>query len=106
MILNGMLRLFYSYWLGSWSRSCCKLNQELFETAPDDLPIFDDISGMFRLEFNRIGSTALELLLEENRSFGTADSDTGREVCSVQLHETVCLRSRFTRVLDYQKFNR
>ncbi len=25
----------------------CKLNQELFETAPDDLPIFDDIQVCF-----------------------------------------------------------
>ena len=79
----------------------CKLNQELFETAPDDLPIFDDISGMFRLEFNRIGSTALELLLEENRSFGTADSDTGLSLfCAIAQN---VLESIFTTVLDYQK---
>lgn len=53
-----------------------RLNQELFEAAPDDLPIFDDITGMFRLEFNRIGSTALELLLEENRNFNIDEDAT------------------------------
>ncbi|HAV8126588.1 TPA: hypothetical protein JLB99_004705, partial [Escherichia coli] len=53
-----------------------RLNQELFEAAPDDLPIFDEITGMFHLEFNRIGSTALELLLEENRNFDINENPT------------------------------
>ena len=47
------------------------LNEELFESAPDDLPIFDDIFGMFRLEFDRVGSIALDLLLSEKRTFNT-----------------------------------
>ncbi|MFQ2072504.1 hypothetical protein ACK33Z_05750 [Aeromonas veronii] len=42
-----------------------KLNQELFEAAPDNIPIFDDVTGMFKIEFSRAGLTALELLLEK-----------------------------------------
>lgn len=78
-----------------------KLNQELFEAAPDDLPIFDDISGMFRLEFNRIGSTALELLLEEKRTFDTGDTCTGLSLLCAIAQKV--LENIFTTVLDYQK---
>ena len=45
-----------------------KLNEELFTQTPDDLPIFDDIFGMFSLEFHKAGSTALELLLREKKN--------------------------------------
>lgn len=78
-----------------------KLNQELFEAAPDDLPIFDDVAGMFRLEFNRVGSTALELLLEENRKFETDESaDTLSMFCAIAQQ---VMENLFTTVLDYQK---
>lgn len=78
-----------------------KLNQELFESAPDDLPIFDDVSGMFRLEFNRIGSTALELLLEESRKFDIGETGTAFSLlCAIAQR---VLENIFTTVLDYQK---
>ena len=78
-----------------------RLNQELFEAAPDDLPIFDDISGMFKLEFNRVGSTALELLLEEHRCFDTSQSATAISIfCAIAQK---FLENLFTTVLDYQK---
>ena len=78
-----------------------RLNQELFEAAPDDLPIFDDIAGMFRLEFNRIGSTALELLLEENRNFEINEGATALSLfCAIAQK---VLENIFTTVLDYQK---
>lgn len=78
-----------------------KLNEELFETAPDDLPIFDDVTGMFRLEFDRIGSTALELLLEEKRKFNISDTSD-----AVSLFSGIAqgvLERIFANVLDYQK---
>tara|TARA_R110000823_G_scaffold8996_85_gene31555 strand:+ start:2905 stop:4458 length:1554 start_codon:yes stop_codon:yes gene_type:complete len=78
-----------------------RLNQDLFEVAPDDLPIFDDISGMFRLEFNRAGSTALELLLEESRQFDTSqDASITSLLCAIAQQ---VLENIFTTVLDYQK---
>ena len=78
-----------------------RLNQELFEAAPDDLPIFDEITGMFHLEFNRIGSTALELLLEENRNFDINENPTALTLfCAIAQK---VLENLFTTVLDYQK---
>lgn len=77
-----------------------KLNQELFETAPDDIPIFDDISGMFRLEFNKVGATALELLLEEKRKFSVGSDATATSLLSAIAQQV--LENIFTTVLDYQ----
>ncbi|MNM76447.1 hypothetical protein D3C81_882730 [compost metagenome] len=77
-----------------------RLNQELFEAAPDDIPIFDDISGMFRLEFNKVGTTALELLLEEDRDFPVGEESTITQVLSAIAQRV--LENLFTTVLDYQ----
>jgi hypothetical protein len=77
-----------------------RLNQELFETAPDDIPIFDDISGMFRLEFNKVGATALELLLEEKREFSVGSDATATSLLSAIAQQA--LENLFTTVLDYQ----
>ncbi|EHU2954001.1 hypothetical protein ACT4ZI_03905 [Acinetobacter baumannii] len=77
------------------------LNEELFESAPDDLPIFDDIFGMFRLEFDRVGSIALELLLNEERNFETSESATIISLFSAVVQQI--LENVFSTVLDYQK---
>lgn len=77
-----------------------RLNQELFEAAPDDIPIFDDISGMFRLEFNKVGATALELLLEEKREFAIGEDATITSLLSAIAQQV--LENLFTTVLDYQ----
>lgn len=77
-----------------------RLNQELFEAAPDDIPIFDDISGMFRLEFNKAGATALELLLEERREFPVGADATVTSLLSAIAQQV--MENLFTTVLDYQ----
>lgn len=89
--------------VGSYGQELVKnLNEELFESTPDDLPIFDDLYGMFKLEFNRIGSTALELLLSEKRQFSSdLKTSSVNEVFCSALQKT--LENLFTYVLDYQK---
>ncbi|KAB7706404.1 hypothetical protein GBN32_14990 [Plesiomonas shigelloides] len=76
-----------------------KLNQELFEAAPDNIPIFDDVTGMFKLEFSRAGLTALELLLEPKREYNIESGSINDLLCALsqQLIENI-----FTTVLDYQ----
>jgi hypothetical protein len=76
-----------------------RLNQELFESAPDDIPIFDDVTGMFRLEYSRAGLTALELLLEKKRCYDTEDG-TISDLLSALAQQI--LENIFTTVLDYQ----
>ena len=76
-----------------------RLNQELFEAAPDDIPIFDDVTGMFRLEFSRAGLTALELLLEKRRDYDLENGNVSEILCAVSQQ---VLENIFTTVLDYQ----
>lgn len=76
-----------------------RLNQELFEAAPDDIPIFDDVTGMFKLEFSRAGLTALELLLEQKREY---DLESGTICDLLAALSQQLLENIFTTVLDYQ----
>lgn len=76
-----------------------RLNQELFESAPDDIPIFDDVTGMFKLEFSRAGMTALELLLEKRRDYNLNDGNISDILCAISQQ---VLENIFTTVLDYQ----
>ena len=76
-----------------------RLNQELFEAAPDDIPIFDDVTGMFKLEFSRAGLTALELLIEKHRNYNLENGDVCEILCAVSQQ---VLENIFTTVLDYQ----
>lgn len=76
-----------------------RLNQELFEAAPDDIPIFDDVTGMFKLEFSRAGLTALELLLEKRRDYDLENGNISDILCAVAQQ---VLENIFTTVLDYQ----
>ena len=76
-----------------------RLNQELFEAAPDDIPIFDDVTGMFKLEFSRAGLTALELLLEKRREYNLDDSNLCDLLSAISQQ---VLENIFTTVLDYQ----
>lgn len=77
-----------------------KVNQEIFTEAPDDLTIFDDISGLFRLEFDKIGNTALELLLKSGAKTEINDQSTLTDMILALLREV--LEILFTEVLDYQ----
>lgn len=73
----------------------------MFTQTPDDLPIFDDIFGMFSLEFHKAGSTALELLLREKRTFNKDKNASLAELLSAISQEV--LENIFIDILDYQK---
>lgn len=74
-----------------------RLNQDIFTEAPDDLPIFDDITGMFRMELSKAGLSALELLLEEKRDYALDECIPLFSAISQQILEDL-----FSEVLDYQ----
>lgn len=77
-----------------------KVNQEIFTEAPDDLQIFDDISGMFRLEFDRVGSTALDLLFRSGNPVSISEQSSIHDILLRVLQEVVELL--FSEILDYQ----
>jgi hypothetical protein len=75
------------------------LNQEVFQKAPEDIPVFDDVSGLFRIEFARAGLAALELILEDSSNKVTTET----QIASVfgELLK-VALEDLFAEALDYQ----
>lgn len=77
-----------------------KVNQEIFTEAPDDLTILDDISGLFRLEFDKIGNAALDLLLKSGAKAEITEASTLADMILAILREA--LEVLFTEVLDYQ----
>lgn len=80
-----------------------KLNQDLFTKAPNDIPIFDDLFGMFKIEYSKAGLIAIELLLENKHP-----KEDKLEVDSVDVFELfslICdkiLETLFCKILDYQ----
>ncbi|NUN08649.1 MAG: hypothetical protein HUU54_05675 [Ignavibacteriaceae bacterium] len=83
-----------------------KLNQDLFTKAPDDIPIFDDIFGMFRIEYSKAGLIAIELLLETKQANSKNEALENYLECEcTDLFVKVCqkvLDSLFCDILDYQ----
>jgi hypothetical protein len=77
-----------------------RLNQEIFTQAPDDLPIFDDVSGLFRVEMSKGGLDAIDLLITERTEIEPDES--------AKLEDMLCaisrgvLESLFDGILDYQ----
>lgn len=76
------------------------LNQEIFSEAPDDIPIFDDVMGLFKMEYSRGGLTALEILLEEKRSI-KIDENSGAIDVFTAISQKI-LENIFAEILDYQ----
>jgi hypothetical protein len=74
------------------------LNEQIFTEAPD-IPIFDDIGGIFQIEFSQAGLTALEIILEElptNLDDSSSLPTIASELCRATLEKL------FEKCLDYQ----
>jgi hypothetical protein len=76
-----------------------RLNQEIFTQAPDDLPIFDDVSGLFRVEMSKGGLDAIDLLVTEKTA--AADATITLQSMLIDL-ASGALESLFDGILDYQ----
>lgn len=77
-----------------------RLNQEIFVDAPDDIPIFDDVSGMFRLEFSKAGVAALDILLSDRPEYNIAEDASVDDLMCALANQI--LEDLFAKVLDYQ----
>lgn len=76
-----------------------QLNDELFEKAPNSVNVFDDLSGIFHLNYASIGQTGMEIVIEESREAVNADS----EILLIfrELGKTI-LEQIYSQTLDYQ----
>lgn len=80
-------------------RLVSKLNEELFEAAPEKLTVFDDLSGIFSLNYQNIGQTGMEIVLEEKPKHVTSQS-TLVDIM-VELSRLI-LEDIYAKTIDYQ----
>ena len=77
-----------------------RLNQEIFTEAPDDLPIFDDVAGLFRVEVSKGGLDAIDLLINERSDFAAISNPTLVDMLCALARNV--LEALFDGILDYQ----
>lgn len=77
------------------------LNSELFTNAPDDLSIFDDLGGLFQIEYSRGGLTAVELLLEHRTEYSNGEEATPPDLFCCVLKSAIELL--FEGILNYEE---
>jgi hypothetical protein len=78
------------------------LNSSLFEKAPDDIDIFDDLSGLFTIDFDKAGLSALEIVLEWAPSRLT-ESDLVSPAAVFHKFAAIILQDIVSVSLDYQE---
>jgi hypothetical protein len=77
-----------------------RLNSEIFTQAPDDLPIFDDVAGLFRVEMSKGGLDAIDLLITERSVVGNTSTPSLPDMLAALARGA--LEALFDGILDYQ----
>ncbi|MET2235683.1 hypothetical protein [Enterococcus faecalis] len=76
-----------------------QLNEELFEKAPTTVNIFDDISGIFNINYSSVGQVGMEIVIEQTRE--QVDKNTDINKVFIELGKTM-LEQIYCQTLDYQ----
>lgn len=98
--LHRMIKAILELLVGSCGqRLISTLNEELFESAPEHLSVFDDLSGIFNMDYRSIGQTGMEIVLQEKAGSVTKDSSLDNII--VELGRAV-LEDIYAQTLDYQ----
>ncbi|WP_017149363.1 hypothetical protein [Bacillus bingmayongensis] len=64
--LKRIVRAYLELLLGAFGQSLVsQLNEELFTEAPDEITVFDDLTGIFSLNYQGVGQTGMEIVIEE-----------------------------------------
>lgn len=64
--LKRIVRAYLELLIGAIGQNLVsQLNEELFTVAPDELSVFDDLSGIFSLNYQGVGQTGMEIVIEE-----------------------------------------
>jgi hypothetical protein len=65
--LKRVIRALLELLVGAFGQQLVsRLNEELFEAAPESLSVFDDLSGIFSLNYRSAGQTGMEVVLEDD----------------------------------------
>lgn len=87
-------------YIGSLSQELISsLNEGLFSRAPEDMSVFDDLSGIFRLEYTQAGLSAYETIMDER-----IDNLNDDDPCEESFEKLVfgVLENILASCLDYQ----
>lgn len=97
--LEKYVRSVIQIYIGSLGQTLAvSLNQEVFSRAPDDLSVFDDITGIFEIEVGQAGLSAYELIMD--KPLKEIRTDTATHAFSDILHGV--LEDIMSFCLDYQ----
>lgn len=98
--LKRIITAFLELLLGALGQNLVsQLNDELFEKAPTTVNIFDDISGIFNINYSSVGQVGMEIVIEQNREEVNAQS--GIVEIFIELGKTI-LEQIYCQTLDYQ----
>lgn len=75
------------------------LNDGIFEKKPDEIDIFDDLGGIFSLDYRGAGLTGLEVILDGEPILMNAGVDDSHLICAFAIE---ILEDIFSVSLDYQ----
>lgn len=98
--LKRIVRAYLELLVGAIGQSLVsQLNEELFTAAPDELSVFDDLSGIFSLNYQGVGQTGMEIVIEEL----PIDIDDATEGLTVfrELGRSI-LEEIYCQAMDYQ----
>lgn len=76
------------------------LNEGIFERSIDSIDIFDDLGGMFSLDYRRAGISGLEYIIESE--INDVNGDTDSETVIIELGKMI-LEDILSQALDYQE---
>lgn len=98
--LKRIITAFLELLLGALGQNLVsQLNDELFEKAPTTVNIFDDISGIFNINYSSVGQIGMEVVIEEVREQVNEDTDINK--IFIELGKTI-LEQIYCQTLDYQ----
>lgn len=98
--LKRIITAFLELLLGALGQNLVsQLNDELFEKAPTTINIFDDISGIFNINYSSVGQVGMEIVIEETRE--QVDENTDINKIFIELGKTI-LEQIYCQTLDYQ----
>jgi hypothetical protein len=98
--LKRIVRAYLELLVGAIGQSLVsQLNEELFTQAPDEISVFDDLSGIFSLNYQGVGQTGMEIVIEEVPT----EIDANMEGLTIfkELGRTI-LEEIYCQAMDYQ----
>ncbi len=98
--LKKIVRAYLELLIGAIGQSLVsQLNEELFTAAPDELSVFDDLSGIFSLNYQDVGQTGMEIVIEETPI--EINEDTEGLTVFKELGRSI-LEEIYCQAMDYQ----